>query len=250
MCILQKKISLFNEIYNKLEPCLQYKYDNTFAVAFTYNSTAIEGNTCTYKDVSHISNDNILPQNKTVNELCEILCNDKAFKNTIKYALIKEEINQNLICNLHKDILYFNQGAGIYRNQNVFVRGSTKDVVPVERIYQEMLFFEQDIKNKNFSSPIKKAAFIHCQFVYIHPFVDGNGRTSRLLLNLSLLKDKYPMLLIDINNKQEYFNAIRDYCDTFNTDSFEKFIEKNLNQQLDLFIKEYGAYLKDKIKVF
>lgn len=243
---IQIKINNFYKVYNKLEPCFKEKYNNIFRISFTHNSTAIEGNTCTYSDVSYILNDNIIPTGKTTNEVSEILCNDKAFMRMLEYARQNAEINQDLICNLHKDVLYFGQCAGIYRNQNVYVRGSTRDVVPVQRVYQEMKFFEQDIKNKKFSSPIEKASFIHCQFVHIHPFVDGNGRMARLLLNLSLLKDKYPMLLItDKGNKQEYLKAIRDYCDTFNTNSFEKFIEKNLDKQLDLFIKEYGMYLKE-----
>lgn len=101
-----------------------------------------------------------------------------------------------------------------------------------------MKFFEQDIKNKNFSSPIEKASFIHCQVVHMHPFVGGNGRTARLLLNLSLNEDNCPMILIEY-----YLKAIRDYCDTFNINNFEKFIEKNLDKQLDLFIKDYSHYV-------
>ena len=99
--------------------------------------------------------------------------------------------------------------AGVYRDQQVFISGAGHTPLPPFEI-QELIdsLIRWYNRDANQLHPIIRAAMLHILFVEVHPFIDGNGRTSRLLLNLELMKSGYPPIIIRIENRLAYFNAL------------------------------------------
>lgn len=84
---------------------------------------------------------------------------------------------------------------------------------------------------------VERAAMLHIIFIGIHPFIDGNGRTSRLLLNLELMKNGYPPIVIKNENRLSYYNALDNAHTTGDSTEFVKLIAKELSKTLDLYLK-------------
>jgi len=99
--------------------------------------------------------------------------------------------------------------------------------------------FIQWLHSQTVEEPILLAALVHLRFVSIHPFIDGNGRTARLLMNLVLLQNGYPQAIIKISNRAEYIQAIEKYQQSKNHDfdDFYKVVLKSVNDSLDLYSK-------------
>lgn len=127
--------------------------------------------------------------------------------------------------------------AGNYRDQQVVIAG-TKHIPPEPFLIKEQM--ENLIKWYNIDAeklqPVEKAAMLHIIFVGIHPFVDGNGRTSRLLLNLELMKNGYPPVVIRNENRYKYYNALDKAHTTGNNKDFLELVIEELNKTLDLYL--------------
>lgn len=144
-----------------------------------------------------------------------------------------------MISALHKEAMFPAKHAGIYRNIDVYIRGATHSVVDPVHIYQEMKVYIAILSTKRFCSPIEKAAFAHAQLAKIHPFIDGNGRAIRLIMNLSLLNDGYTMLNIKKEMRAEYFLALNQYGENKDLNPFIKFMETAMIHQIDEFLNKY-----------
>ena len=236
---LEEKVQSFHNIFNQLNKTRQTEYLDNFSIRYTHDSTAIEGNTCSYFDTVLLITEGLTPSGKQLNEVYEIVGHDKAIKLLLNYAQSKTAISEDVICALHKEAMFPAEHAGIYRNIDVYIRGATHSVVDSSHIYQEMKFYITDLRTKKFCSPIEKAAFAHAQLVKIHPFIDGNGRTSRLIMNLSLLNDDYLMLNIKKEMRSEYFAALNQYGENKDLNPFIKFMENALIHQIDEFLDKY-----------
>ncbi len=177
-----------------------------FCALFTYNSNAIEGNTLTLQQTSHLLFEHIVPAHKSLREINEALNHKKAFDYILNY---KEDITKEFILQLHtcvvKDTLRKELEAqiGTYRTVQVFIRGAQTLPPTPEQVPQEMQsLLTWYTKNKKRLHPLVVAAYFHAAFEGIHPFIDGNGRVGRLLMNFILHKSKYPM--INMLNKMRY----------------------------------------------
>lgn len=178
-------------------------------VNWTYNSNAIEGNTLTLKETKVILEDGITIGGKTLREHLEAINHKEAIE-YIENSL-KEPLSQNLIKNVHHIVLkgIDDKNAGIYRKVNVQISGAKH--VPPEFIHiqEEMDKFESWYNTKASDiHPVLRSAMIHTEFVGIHPFIDGNGRTARLLMNMELLKSGYPAIVIPVADRLNYYNAL------------------------------------------
>lgn len=201
---------------------------------WTYNSNGIEGNTLTLRE-TQIVLEGITVGGKTIKEHLEVINHKEA----IDYLedLIKDDnpITEWNIKNLHGIILkgIDDSNNGRYRLENVRIVGANH--IPPNFIKINELMEKLIINYKEWDSfhPIIKASLLHGELVKIHPFIDGNGRISRLIMNLSLMKDGYLPIIIKKEKKLDYYEALdkahvnNDYSDFIKLIINEETIELN-----------------------
>ncbi|MBI2451678.1 Fic family protein [Candidatus Pacearchaeota archaeon] len=182
-----------------------------FTSDFTYNSTAIEGNTLTLQETAQLLFEGITPR-KSLREINEVINHKLAFDYLLEY---KGDITKDFICNLHKLVVEntlkeeLKSQIGCFRNIQVYIRGTNWLPPKPEEVSKEiksLLFWYSSNKRK--LHPLILSAYFHAGFETIHPFVDGNGRVGRLLMNFILHKNKYPMINIPNTIKHKYYSAL------------------------------------------
>jgi len=140
---------------------------------------------------------------------------------------------------LHRLVLKgINDGyAGVYRDQQVFISGAVHTPPPPFKIQEQMddliMWYNGEAQRLH---PIVRGAMLHAIFVGIHPFIDGNGRTSRLLLNLELMKSGYPPIIIRVENRLAYYNALAKAHTTKDYEDFVELVAKEVEASLDLYL--------------
>ncbi len=186
----------------------RYEY---FVSLFTYDSTNIEGNTLTLQETSRLLFENITPR-KSLREINEVINHKKAFDFILKN---KKDFSKDLILQLHKLVVQntlrpeLDGQIGKYRTLQVYIRGTQWLPPKPEKVPKEMAsLLSWYSKNKRVLHPLILAAYFHSAFETIHPFVDGNGRVGRLLMNLILHRHKYPMINIPNKKKHIYYKAL------------------------------------------
>lgn len=211
-----------------------------FDVELTYNSNAIEGNTLTITETKVILEDGItIGKGKTLREHLEVI-NHKEAMDYIEDIVDKNiDITESIVKNLHCIILKTinNKNAGRYRNVNLLISGSKHRPPEHFLVPQEM---EDLIKwyneNKNKLHPIKLAAEFHHKFTFIHPFIDGNGRCGRLLMNLILMRFGYPITVIRMEDRNEYMSALEKASVENNLEDFIGIVAAAVNRSLDTYL--------------
>lgn len=236
---LDNKIQSYNQIYSILSEVAKKNWEDNFTIEFTHNTTAIEGNTLTLIDTKMILEDGIVPRETTLFELDQIRGHADAWeyvKNNVKNNI---PLTEEVIKDIHERVIPVRGVGGIYRDIPVYIKGAQHVPPNYIKVRELMEYFAYDIKHKEFSSPIEKAAWIHAEFVKIHPFVDGNGRTARLMLNYQLMLDKYPPINIKKDNVKEYFTSLETYAIKNEIKEFSTLVESNIHKSLDEFLNFY-----------
>lgn len=201
--------------------------EESINLEWTYNSNGIEGNTLTLRETQVVL-EGITVGGKSIKEHLEAINHEKA----ILYLndLVKENnpITEWNIKSIHglvlKDI--DNENAGRYRRENVTIKGATHippDYLKVPELMEKLVL---NYENWNDFHPIIQAALLHGELVKIHPFVDGNGRTSRLLMNLDLMNHGYNPIIIKKEDRLEYYEALDKAHTTGDYTVFVKLITK------------------------
>lgn len=186
----------------------QYEY---FVSLFTYDSNAIEGNTLTLQETSLILFDKITPKGKSLREVNEAINHKNAFDYILKY---KKGINKEFICEIQRLVVdktlnkELENQIGKYRTLFVRIRGSEFIPSKPKEVPNEMRKLLTWLKKNKKVHPIILVSYFHSAFESIHPFVDGNGRTGRLIINFMLHNFNYPMINIPNKEKLEYYNAL------------------------------------------
>jgi Fic family protein len=186
-------------------------YEN-FVTKFTYNTSAIEGSTVTLRETALILFEGIVPAGRTVREVREIENHKKAFDAIPAYG---GDVDKRFVCRLHRiltDGIVDAGNSGRFRMVQVYISGA--DFVPtkpenVDGEFKKLMKWYSSAKRKY--HPIVIAAYFHCAFESIHPFIDFNGRTGRLLLNFILLKNGFPAVDIKDKDKARYYDALQEY---------------------------------------
>ena len=193
-------------------------------VEWTYNSNAIEGNTLTLSETKVVL-EGITIGGKSMVEHLETINHREAILFVEDLVSNKEPLSEWNIKNIHALILkeIDNQNAGKYRMENVVVSGA-KHIPPkyyeINNLMQKLIAeYQNDWQDYH---PIVRAILLHGEFVKIHPFIDGNGRTSRLLLNFELLKSGYTPIIIKNEKRAKYYDVIDRAHTTMN---YRPFIE-------------------------
>lgn len=233
--LLEKRAKLV-EIRNSNSEKLFDNFDKAFEVDYAHNSTAIEGNTLTLIETKLLLEDEISVGNKSLREIYEVVNHNKAFAYVKKCISENKQLDENIVKDIHSILMENILVGGVYRNVEVRITGAKhKPPAPSEMYYQIKEFFS-NINSKSDLNPIELAAWTHAEFVKIHPFIDGNGRTSRLIMNYQLMRNEFLPVSINTEDRLEYFNLLEEYAVNGNLAPFVDFIAKLEEQQLDEYL--------------
>lgn len=193
--------------FQKLDSLTKQEILKNFLIEFAYNTTSMEGNTIKLQEAKKLLEEGKTPKNKTLREIYDLQNTEKVFFEVIKN---KEEINSNFIIDIHKNLLDNIDKRIGYRTQDVRVIKSNFKSTPAPYVKTDMdLLLKWYKENKKKLHPLVLAIIFHHKFEKIHPFMDGNGRTGRMLLNNILIKNNYPPLVIRNKNREKYLRFMR-----------------------------------------
>ena len=211
---------------------------------WTYNSNGIEGNTLTLRETQVVL-EGITVGGKSLKEHLEVINHEQAILFLDDLIKDKEPITEWNIKNIHQLVLkeIDDDNAGKYRDENVKIKGATHippDYLIVPELMEKLIINYEDWKKYH---PIIRAALLHGELVKIHPFVDGNGRTSRLVMNLSLMNSGYLPVIVKKEKRLEYYNASDKAHTTGDYTDFVKLVNEleieMLNKYLELINSGY-----------
>ena len=198
--------------YRPLTAAESVQLDAYFRIGTTYTSNALEGNSLTLTETKVLLEDGITIGGKPIRDCYEAAGHAQAYDFMLKAARsVPFSLSEDVILQLHK--LFYNkidsENAGIYRKDRVFISG-TEYLPPLpEEVPALMRSFIASINEKwNVEHPIVLAALAHKRLADIHPFIDGNGRTARLLMNLIVVNCGYQIISIPPILRTEYINAL------------------------------------------
>jgi len=189
------------------------KMASYFHTKYTYESNQIEGNTLDFQETHLVVNEGITIGGKTIREHLEAINHQEAIDFIIDLASRKIDLNDTVLKQIHQLILkgINKAGAGVYRTAQIRITGS-RHVPPEAFLLNGLMddYFRFYNQQKNRLHPVILAAEMHERLASIHPFIDGNGRTSRLIMNLILLQNGYPIVSLkgDLANRQRYYRAL------------------------------------------
>jgi len=235
----EKWFNLFDKIkgnYKKEQKLMpssaKEKEVETFMIKFTYDTQRIEGSKLTLKDTANLLERGITPKEKPIRDIKEAEAHKKVFYEMLKH---EKDLSLQIVLYWHKKLFGETKEdiAGKIRNHQVAIsRSKFMPPMPSELNFLLKEFFDWYNQNKSKISPVELAALVHLKFVTIHPFSDGNGRISRLMMNFVLHKNGYPMIDIPYTKRAGYYNAlersqIKKEEHIFVQWFFKKFIENN-----------------------
>lgn len=220
-----------------------------------YTSNHIEGNTLTRKETADVITKGITSgSKKPIKDYQEAINHAKAFNLVLRLSKNKKEISENDILGIHREILrnIDEDFAGCYRNVRVRISGSTV-IMPNPLKVPDMMKSLVTFINLKTESIVQKAVDMHFKFVSIHPFIDGNGRTARLLLNLILLKNGHYPIIIRPRDRRIYLSTIEKGQLTGDLSAYNEFMYKTLNNSyrtyIDMFNNEVDFENKNLLTV-
>jgi len=209
-----------------------------FDIESTYNSNAIEGNTLTKSETRLVIEEGITIGGKSVREHFEAINHKKAIDFIESIVKEKKTITKDIICKINSLVLdnIEEEEKGIYRLRKVHIEGASfippkPDLIP--KLMEEFLKWLNENKNK--INTVDFVALAHEKFVFIHPFIDGNGRVARLLINLILMQKGFPPSVILKTERKKYIRTLEE---AHNEDyaPFVNFIARNMERSLSLWI--------------
>lgn len=213
-----------------------------FMIEFTYNSNAIEGNTLTLKETA-MALEGMTIDKKPLKDHLEAVGHRDAFLYVQDIAKKDMPLSESVIKNIHALVLMNRpEDKGVYRRIPVKIMGAyTEPVQPylIEAKMTELL--ATDNERKGVLHDIERIARFHLEFEGIHPFIDGNGRTGRLLMNLELIKCGYPPINVKFADRKRYYDAFDAYYKDGNPNKMIDMVAEYVNERLG----EYLAVLEN-----
>lgn len=210
---------------------------------WTYHSNAIEGNTLTLLETKVVL-EGITIGGKTMREHFEAINHRDAIFYVEKLVQQQEVLTEWDVRNIHQLVLknIDNDNAGRYRAVNVVISGARHTPPDFLAVPELMTRFIADYCQGDMH-PVERAARVHVDFVGIHPFVDGNGRTSRLLMNLELMKAGFPPVIITVENRLPYYQALDAALVEGNYEPFLMLITEAVEQSFAPYFAALGIHL-------
>ena len=242
-----KKPTVFDEIAQKkellsdLRPLTQGEVERLreeFMVEFTYNSNAIEGNTLTLKETAMALEGMTIDQ-KPLKDHMEAIGHRDAFMFVLDIASKEMPLSESIIKQIHSLVLIDRpEDKGVFRKIPVRIMGAYTEPVQPYLIEPKLtaLLLENE-QRKETMNPIERIARFHLEFEGIHPFIDGNGRTGRLILNLDLIRNGYPPVNVKFTDRKKYYDAFDEYCKNGSAEKMTELVAGYVNEMLDDYLR-------------
>ena len=235
--LLQKK-NIYNRGKAKIDSVTLSSYEKDFELTYTHNSTAIEGNTLTLMETKVVLEDGISVGGKALREIYEVVNHKKAYRYIRSCINDRKTLDESIVKEIHAILTENIMIGGIYRNREVRISGAGHTPPAGNAMYVQIKNFYADLEwKKKVLNPIEYAAWTHAEFVRIHPFIDGNGRTSRLLMNYQLMANDFLPISIAKENRLNYYSALEEYAVNENLVPFTDLIADLEEKQLDSYIR-------------
>lgn len=199
----------YNTVFLKNNELTKEEIIKNFIVEFTFNTTSIEGNTIKLEEARNLLEEGIAPKGKTLREIYDIQNTEKVFLKV--FNNISNDINHDFIIDIHKKLMENIDVRIGYRLSDVRVINSNFDATPAPYVKSDMdLLIRWYNENENKLHPLVLAIIFHHKFEKIHPFMDGNGRTGRMLFNSILLRSGFSPCIIHKKTRAKYLKALRE----------------------------------------
>lgn len=211
------------------------RLNEEFIIEYTYNSNAIEGNTLTLRETDLVLRGLTIDQ-KPLKDHMEALGHKEAFDFVSELVKNNIPISESVIKQIHYLVLADKKNdRGVYRKIPVRIMGAKHEPVQPYLIEPKMEQLLIDF-NKSTEHIVTKLARFHIEFESIHPFIDDNGRTGRLLVNLELMKAGFPPIDIKFTDRIAYYNAFDEYHTKHNLSKMENLFAGYINSRLDMYL--------------
>ena len=252
--VLPKKNSVMNYIalnqmkdqlrknWKRLPETALQSFLNSFDIEYVHNSTAIEGNTLTLIETKTVLEDKLSIGGKSLCEIYEVINHSKAFSYVKACVAKQESLSESISRNIHEILMENILVGGIYRNCEIRITGARHKPPADNEMYSQIKAINSSLPNHPELNSIELAAYTHAEFVRIHPFEDGNGRTARLIMNYQLMISGFLPRSIRKEVRLQYFETLEQYASEGNLQPFSDLIadleEKQIRVYMSLLPKE------------
>lgn len=227
------------------------KLESSLKTNFIYNSNAIEGNTLTLKEMDIILQYGVTVKGKSLKEHEEVKGQEYAI-NFLKESIKRNEIlSLRLIREFHSLLLNDNvENRGKFKQSNNEILGTGFETTPYYLVEEKLTELIEKYNSNKVDNLVTKVSHFHADFEKIHPFIDGNGRTGRLLLNLELMKNGYPITVIRNEEREEYYTALETAQAKADYRLLTEFIEKSIENTFWIYYKYFDENTKIKFEKY
>jgi len=227
----------YNAVFKKMHNLTKQEILKNFIIEFAYNTASIEGNTINLSEARNLLQEGFTPKNKTLREIYDLQNTESVFNSLLAS---KKEITHDFIISIHKELLNNIDSRIGYRTEEVRVFKSRFDSSPAQYVKTDMaILLKWYNKNRHKLHHLVLAVIFHHKFEKIHPFMDGNGRTGRMLLNYILLRNNYPPFIIHSKKRQMYLDALSKADDSkltsFSKEEYAKLLEFASAEMVDSY---------------
>lgn len=211
------------------------RLNEEFLISYTYNSNAIEGNTLTLRETEMVLR-GLTIDRKSLKEHLEVIGHKEAFEYVLQLVRAKTPLSEKVIKDIHYLVLADKkEDRGVYRRVPVRIMGAALTPAPPQSIVPKMEDLLQRYKRSK-EDIVTKIARFHIEFESIHPFIDGNGRTGRLLANFELMKAGFPPIDIKFTDRLKYYEAFDEYHKNQSASAMADMFSQYINQKLDTYL--------------
>jgi len=226
----------FRNEFTKYEMLTQQEIWKNFIVEFAFNTAAIEGNTIKLQEVRNLLQEGLTPNNKTLREVYDLQNTERVFGELGKGS---EKVTHEFIQKVHCELMQNIDARVGYRVSDVRVFKASFKATPAPYVKADMdLLLQWLEKSAQTIHPFVRAVAFHHKFEKIHPFMDGNGRTGRMLMNYLLLQSGYPPVVVHTRMRKYYLQALHEADKSLLTVC----TKEQYSKLVSFLVQEYGDY--------
>ena len=241
----------FLELERPLNEGILKKLESNLKTNFIYNSNAIEGNTLTLKETDIILQYGVTVKGKSLKEHEEVKEQEYAINFLKEVIKTNESLSLRLIRKFNALVLNDDiENRGKFKKSNNEILGAGFETTPYYLVEEKLTELIEKFNSRENNDLIMKVACFHADFEKIHPFIDGNGRTGRLLLNLELMKNGYPITVIRNEEREEYYTALETAQAKADYRLLTDFIEKSIENTFWIYYRYFDENTKIKFEKY